>query len=287
MTTSDQPMRARRAPTSPTARATQSVRWALIALLSLAFLGPVPTGDLGSPGEARAAVGDAEARGTGKRKRSKKRKRKRKKRVKKRKVCRRHKGKRRCRWVPVFQGHGVAKSSLRTEPVPRPSGDIHVYAVNFREELTLNIYTADGDYDDDALAKLDHLLRCRRTGDERAVDPRLYAILSTIYEHFGRQRIDLVSGFRNQTNEKSRHYHASAMDIRVPGVSTRTLYQYAQTLDTGDMGIGRYPNSDFVHVDFRAPGEKSYRWTDYSGPSGKKKKKKKRKKKRRKSKKRK
>jgi uncharacterized protein YcbK (DUF882 family) len=97
------------------------------------------------------------------------------------------------------------------------------------------------------------------------VDPRLYQVMSIIYEHFGKQRIDLVSGFRNQTNEKSRHYHASAMDIRVPGISTQALYDFAASLDTGNMGVGRYPRSDFVHIDFRAPGEKSYRWTDYNG----------------------
>jgi hypothetical protein len=34
------------------------------------------------------------------------------------------------------------------------------------------------------------------------------------------------------------------------------------------MGVGLYPTSGFIHVDFRAPGEPSYRWTDYSGPGG-------------------
>jgi hypothetical protein len=28
------------------------------------------------------------------------------------------------------------------------------------------------------------------------------------------------------------------------------------------MGIGKYPRGGFVHIDFRAPGEPSYRWTD-------------------------
>jgi hypothetical protein len=45
------------------------------------------------------------------------------------------------------------------------------------------------------------------------------------------------------------------------------------------MGIGLYPTSQFIHVDFRAPGEPSYRWTDTSGPGGKKHKHKKKKKK--------
>jgi hypothetical protein len=33
------------------------------------------------------------------------------------------------------------------------------------------------------------------------------------------------------------------------------------------MGVGVYPNSQFIHVDFRAPGEPSFRWTDWSGSS--------------------
>jgi len=49
-------------------------------------------------------------------------------------------------------------------------------------------------------------------------------------------------------------------------VSIRDMYEYAETLDMGGMGVGIYPNSGFVHVDYRAPGEPSYRWTDRSGP---------------------
>ncbi len=55
------------------------------------------------------------------------------------------------------------------------------------------------------------------------------------------------------------------MDIRIPGVSISEMYKFAESLDAGGMGIGIYPTSQFIHVDFRAPGEPSYRWTDYSG----------------------
>jgi uncharacterized protein YcbK (DUF882 family) len=197
-----------------------------------------------------------------------------------RKVCRVVNGKRRCKTTSGFDGHGVDVAKLRTEPLPRPSGNVWVYTVNFHEEVKVNIYGEDGELDDDALAQLDDHFRCRRSGERRAVDPRLYEILSIVYDHFGQKRIELVSAFRNQPNQGSRHYHASAMDIRIPGVSTRELYEFASSLDTGDMGIGRYPTSDFVHIDFRAPGEKSYRWTDYSGPESDKKKKRSKKKRR-------
>ena len=100
--------------------------------------------------------------------------------------------------------------------------------------------------------------------------PQLYEQLSRIYDHFDHKQISLVSGFRFAERNSSRHYHASAMDIRIPGVSINTMYAYAESLDQGGMGIGLYPTSQFIHVDFRAPGEPSYRWTDYSGHGGSK-----------------
>jgi hypothetical protein len=47
------------------------------------------------------------------------------------------------------------------------------------------------------------------------------------------------------------------------------MYAYAESLDMGGMGVGLYPTSQFIHFDYRAPGEPSYRWTDYSGPGSK------------------
>jgi uncharacterized protein YcbK (DUF882 family) len=180
---------------------------------------------------------------------------------------------RKCKRVAVFQGHGVYGSTLRTEALERPSGEIWVRAENLNDELRVNIYKADGSFDEAALAKLDDLFRCVQTGEVRAVRAELYEQLSRIYDHFGGKKIELVSAFRFAERNSSRHFHASAMDIRIPGVSIREMYRYAESLDGGNMGIGLYPTSGFIHVDFRAPGERSYRWTDWSG-SGKGKKKK-------------
>jgi len=168
-----------------------------------------------------------------------------------------------------FSGHNAAKSSLRTEPLPRPSGEVWLKAENLNEEFKGNIYKADGTFDDAALAKLDDMFRCIQTGEVRAVNAHLYEQLSRIYDHFSGKQVQLVSGFRFAERDSSRHFHASAMDIRVDGVSTNELYKYAESLDMGGMGIGIYPTSQFVHVDYRAPGEPSFRWTDYSGHSKK------------------
>jgi uncharacterized protein YcbK (DUF882 family) len=188
------------------------------------------------------------------------------------KVCSTKKGAKgkkakRCRREKTFSGHGVAKDKLRVEPLERPSGAIELYAENLAEGVTVNLYKEDGTFDDASLAALDELFRCKRTDETRAVRPELYEMLSRIYDHFGQKRVSLVSGFRFAERDSSRHFHASAMDIRIEGVSAREIYEYAESLDAGGLGIGIYPHSGFVHVDFRAPGEPSYRWRDLSGPN--------------------
>jgi uncharacterized protein YcbK (DUF882 family) len=160
-----------------------------------------------------------------------------------------------------FVGHGVPQAELRTDPLPRPSGRVVVFSRNVHEQADVNIYNDDGSFNQSALAQLDRVFRCRRTGEERAMDPRLYEILSIIYDKYGKA-VEVNSGFRYQRNEGSRHFHASAMDLQMAGVPPGDLFKFATKLDAGGMGIGRYPNNGFVHIDFRAPGEPSYRWLD-------------------------
>jgi uncharacterized protein YcbK (DUF882 family) len=176
------------------------------------------------------------------------------------------KSKKRSKRVASFRGHNAAKSSLRTEPLAKPSGDIWVRSENLNEEVRVNIYKPDGSFDDAALAQLDEIFRCSRTGAVRAVRAELYEQLSRFYDHFEGKRIDLVSALRFNERSSSRHFHASAMDIRIKGISIKEMYRFAESLDAGGMGIGLYPVSGFIHVDYRAPGEPSYRWTDTSGP---------------------
>lgn len=220
----------------------------LVAILAALFMTVVPSlSDEGASAEARIAK-KFQRGGKSAQKSKKSKKNKRRRRAK------------------MSSGHVVQPSRLPTSELLRPSGSLWVFSENLHEEVKVNIYDEDGDFNDGALAALDHEFRCRRTREERAVDPRLYEMLSRIQDHFGGRRIHLVSGFRFQRNEASRHYHASAMDIRIPGVSLKRLRTYVHTLDRGGMGIGYYPNSRFVHVDFRAPGQPSYRWVDRSRP---------------------
>jgi uncharacterized protein YcbK (DUF882 family) len=162
-------------------------------------------------------------------------------------------------------GRVVPDDQLRQEPLPRPSGNLHVVSANLGDEAVVNIYNDDGSYDLESLDRLNHVLRCWRTEDEKPIDPRLLTLLSHVYDHFGDKPIEIVSGYRNQRKKTSNHYKGTASDIRIKGVSPKKIRAFAETLDTGGMGIGLYPRSGFVHIDVRPLP--SYRWIDYSPPN--------------------
>ena len=159
-------------------------------------------------------------------------------------------------------GWVVPDSELRTSPAPRPSGDIRVYSINYKEELQTNIYNPDGSYSVEAAKQIAHVFRCRRTGEEHEIDPRLLTILSQVNDRFGGRPMELLSGYRFQRRTTSNHFHGTAADIRVAGVRPRDLRNFVHTLDAGGMGVGFYPRVGFIHVDMRpAP---SFRWIDNS-----------------------
>lgn len=161
-------------------------------------------------------------------------------------------------------GHVVPDAELRTDPLDPPSGHLELYNLNSGEEADLEIFNDDGSYDVEELAEATHILRCKRTDTEKPIDPRLIAILSHIYDHFGKP-LQIVSGYRNQRKQTSFHFKGSASDIRIDGVPPKKIVEFANTLDAGGMGIGLYPRAKFVHVDVRpAP---SYRWIDNARPN--------------------
>jgi uncharacterized protein YcbK (DUF882 family) len=159
-------------------------------------------------------------------------------------------------------GNVVPEARLRKHLPPPPSGNIYLYRPVEKESLKVNIFNPDGSYNVDAMKAASHMLRCRRTDTEKEMEPRLLAIISHVFDHFGERRIDVVSGFRNQRKTTSYHYKGTAADIRIESVPAKKLRAFVETLDAGGMGIGIYPVTGFVHIDVRPPP--SYRWVDYS-----------------------
>jgi uncharacterized protein YcbK (DUF882 family) len=161
-----------------------------------------------------------------------------------------------------LQGWAVSDAELRSAPLDRPSGDLRIYSMAYDEELKTNIFNPDGSYSIDAARQIAHVFRCKRTGEEHEIDPRLITILSHVTDRYPGRRIELLSGYRFQRKTTSNHFKGMASDIRVEGIRPKDLRAFVSTLDAGGMGIGFYPRVGFVHVDVRpAP---SFRWIDNS-----------------------
>jgi uncharacterized protein YcbK (DUF882 family) len=123
------------------------------------------------------------------------------------------------------------------------------------------VYRRGDHYLPEAAAQLDHFLGDHRTGDVKPYDPHVFDILSDLAAAVGRPNaeIDVICGYRTPwSNEflrarsagvakNSQHMQAHAIDIRIPGIDTLTLYNAALKLGRG--GVGYYPRSAFVHVD--------------------------------------
>ncbi len=127
------------------------------------------------------------------------------------------------------------------------------------------VFARAGRFVPEGLAELNHGLRDWRTGEVFQMDRRLLALLANLRAKLdlpGRQKIDLISGYRSpHTNaslrarggahtgvaSRSQHMLGKATDIMVPGISLDKLRGAALALGGG--GVGYYPRDGFVHVD--------------------------------------
>lgn len=141
-------------------------------------------------------------------------------------------------------------------------------------------YKQGGQYSRMGVAMLNHFLRDHRTNDIADYDPHEFDLLHALLAKLHRPgaTIDIVCGYRTPESnnflrtrsadtgvaEHSQHMLSKAIDIRIPGVSTRALRDAALSLGMG--GVGYYPRSGFVHVDvgpvrqwqFGAPAPRQY-----------------------------
>lgn len=100
---------------------------------------------------------------------------------------------------------------------------------------------------------------------------RLARVIYQVSKHFDWKRVVVVAGYRaprvarRKGNPKSPHKKGVACDFRIEGVSNEELRDFERTLP--HVGVGYYPNSEFVHLDVDPSRSKhSAFWIDYSGP---------------------
>jgi uncharacterized protein YcbK (DUF882 family) len=162
----------------------------------------------------------------------------------------------------------AAKKKRRSPPPPPPAADL--FALNTHESFKLRP-DAKGRLTQKQLHGWNRFLRCHHTGRVHSMSTRLAQLIYDVDKHFGFRRILVVAGYRaprvarEKGNPKSPHKKGVACDFRIEGVANTELRDYERTLPK--VGVGYYPNSDFVHLDVDPlRNKRSAFWIDYSRP---------------------
>jgi uncharacterized protein YcbK (DUF882 family) len=168
-----------------------------------------------------------------------------------------------------------AAAHLPERPTPREVLFVRV-GDGSGEEARITLLDANGQPDARGLDRLSVLARPRGTAaptelssDDpdlvapgiRRLHPSLALRLAQLADRFPERGIEIVSGYRPDAREGSRHRHARALDLRVRGEATEAVRAFLEAQP--ETGVGFYPTSGFVHVDIRA---RSVHWVDRSGP---------------------
>jgi uncharacterized protein YcbK (DUF882 family) len=148
--------------------------------------------------------------------------------------------------------HAQAEGDTRT---------ISLHHVHTGEDLTIT-YKRDGRYDEEALKKINWVLRDWRKNEATKMDPEEIDLLWEVYRDTGATSpIYIICGYRSPATNSmlrrrskgvarfSQHMLGKAIDFYLPGVPLDKLRATAMRLQGG--GVGYYPTSGspFVHVD--------------------------------------
>ncbi|MBD3787032.1 MAG: DUF882 domain-containing protein [Sphingomonadales bacterium] len=144
----------------------------------------------------------------------------------------------------------------------RGAGDIRrirMYSGRTGESID-TVYWIEGEYIKEALAEVNHFMRDWRTDQVTRIDPRTVDIAAASHRLMDvNEPYMMLSGYRSPaTNamlrsrskgvaKSSLHMKGMAADLRLKSRSVNQMYQAASSCHAG--GVGRYPRSNFVHMD--------------------------------------
>jgi uncharacterized protein YcbK (DUF882 family) len=136
---------------------------------------------------------------------------------------------------------------------------LNLFNIHTRESVS-RCYCDQGQYVSRALDDINWLMRDHRTNEVRPIDPQLLDLLHTVSLKFPTPPVfHIISGYRSPaTNARLRresgkvaqnsfHMYGKAVDLRLPGYTTRNLRKDFVRLQSG--GVGYYGRSDFIHID--------------------------------------
>jgi len=164
------------------------------------------------------------------------------------------------RWLTPLAPVSLPTPNLAALVDEKPAVEITFAFQNVHAEETLALRDDDGSVRNDALKALSKLLRCWRTGRTKMLHPRTVEIVSEAARHFGKTRVEVISGFRAPPfgAPHSRHFLGRAIDFKLDGVNAKQLADWLWKNFRG-VGVGYYPKQGFVHVDSR---DVDVRWLD-------------------------
>ena len=152
-------------------------------------------------------------------------------------------------------------NSLQNASAEGDTRTISLHHVHTDEELTVT-YKVNGRYDEEALRKINNLLRDWRESEPTKMDPHLIDLLWEVHREVGaKEAIWIICGYRSpETNSMlrrrssgvaqfSQHMLGKAIDFYIPGVPLERLREVGLRAQRG--GVGFYPTSGapFVHMD--------------------------------------
>jgi uncharacterized protein YcbK (DUF882 family) len=153
----------------------------------------------------------------------------------------------------------LGTNSLQNATAEGDTRSISLRHTHTNETLTIT-YKVNGRYDEEALKKLNHILRDWREDQPISMDPHLLDLIWDVYREVGAtEPIQIVCGYRSPgTNAMlrrrssgvakfSQHMLGKAMDFYIPGVPLEKLREAGLRASRG--GVGFYPTSNFVHLD--------------------------------------
>ncbi|HOJ85397.1 MAG TPA: DUF882 domain-containing protein [Elusimicrobiales bacterium] len=124
------------------------------------------------------------------------------------------------------------------------------------EKVTAFYRNKDGSYNEEELNKINHIMRCSLDDLEVKIPKKLIELLDAVEDKYSRKNgLVLLSGYRTKplnditpgAAKNSLHMLGWAADIKIEGVSSRKIRDFARRLKVG--GVGYYPRYGFVHLD--------------------------------------
>lgn len=147
--------------------------------------------------------------------------------------------------------------------VPAPT-TVHVVLTRGRDRLAINL-PFDGNVsatDADAIAQI---MSDPRSGRTRRIAKGTLSLLADVAVRFPGHEIEVVSAVRAEPDRSragikhSKHWSGHAIDLIVHGAK-QTEVRDAMWANHRDIGVGWYPESGFIHIDYR-PDVHDTAWT--------------------------